>query len=344
MKILLFSYKFYPDVGGIESISKMLAQYFMEAGHEVRLITTSKSNGQNLFPFKVIRNPGLTAVISELKWADIVYENNPCFSLSYPNFFIRKPSVISLQTWLESLTGKYNMRQKFKHAFLRWASKVVACSNAIQTTFPEAVVIPNPYNEKLFKIKPGISKTRDFIFLGRLVSDKGADMAVKAIYQLLRLYPATNLTIVGNGEEIMMLKKMVQDLNIQWEVHFTGILQGEELADCLNEHRYLLVPSLWREPFGIVVLEGLACGCIPIVADGGGLHEAAGGEGLSFKRGSLDGLVKCMTYALQNFNRGSEINNHVKEHLHAHEAPVIAREYLQIFETVIKKGVEENSH
>ncbi|MBV9960782.1 MAG: glycosyltransferase family 4 protein, partial [Parafilimonas sp.] len=226
MKILLFSYKFHPDVGGIESISKMLAEYFIEAGHEVHLITKTKSSAQCKFPFKVIRNPGLAEIIKELKWGDIVFQNNPCFSISYPNFFIRKPSVISLQTWLESLSGKYDTRQKFKHALLRSASQVIACSNAIKTTFNDAIVIPNPYDEKLFKVKPGNQRTNDFIFLGRLVSDKGADIAIRAVGKLLKTHPSTNLTIVGNGEEIMALKELVNDLSLQWSVRFTGILEG----------------------------------------------------------------------------------------------------------------------
>lgn len=337
MKILLFSYYFHPDIGGIESISKMLAGYFTNVGHEVHILTKTKSKGQVNFPFEVIRNPSFLIVLKELRWADIVFENNPCFSMSYPNFLMRKPSVISLQTWLETLQGEYDTRQKLKHRLLKNAKKVVACSQAISKSFNDAVVIPNPYNGKLFRVKKEIEKTKDFIFLGRLVSDKGADMAIKALHQVLQDFD-TNITIVGDGDEMPALKKLVQQLGLQYQVRFAGSLQGEELVDCLNEHRFLVAPSVWKEPFGIVALEGLACGCIPIVSDGGGLPEAAGGNGMVFKRGNVDELAACMMKALQTTHENILDNPGVKQHLHAHTIPVIAEKYLQLFQSVLEKN------
>ena len=335
MKILIFSYRFHPDVGGIESISKMLADYFFQKGHQVRLITKTKDIASPEFSFKVIRNPGLLQTIREVKWADIIFENNPCFSLSYPNFLIRKPSVITLQTWLESLSGKYDLRQRSKHFLLKSASEVIACSEAIKTTFADAIVIPNPYNEKLFKIHPGIKKTKDFVFLGRLVSDKGADIAIKALQKIVSGYPLTSLTIIGDGEEMPALKSLTDNLKLQPNICFKGILQGEELVSCLNEHRYIIVPSIWKEPFGIVALEGLACGCVPIIANGGGLPEAAGNAGLVFERKNVDALAACMQQVMRPPIQIYNLSTSVQEHLHAHGISVIGEKYLAVFKKVL---------
>lgn len=335
MKILIFSYKFHPDVGGIESISKMLAGYFFQQGHEIHLITKTKTDSASEFPFKVVRNPRLPGIIKELKWADLVFENNPCFSISYPNLFIRKPSVVSLQTWIESINGRLRTRDRLKYRMLGSASKVIACSNAIRSTFPAAGVIPNPYNAKLFKRNTTVEKAKDFVFLGRLVSDKGADIAIKALYNLVRNHFTASLTIVGDGEEMNALKHLVSKLNLQDCVHFAGILEGEDLVNCLNEHRFMLVPSVWKEPFGIVVLEGLACGCIPVISDGGGLPEAAGGIGLRFKRGSIQELAGCMkTLLLTPSPNGN--HNALDRHLLSHTIAVIGKRYLDIFNGVVK--------
>jgi glycosyltransferase involved in cell wall biosynthesis len=336
MKILIFSYKFHPDVGGIESISKMLADYFFRQGHEVHLITKTKSSKASGFSFTVIRNPGLSATIKELQWADIVFENNPCFSMSYPNFFIRKPSVITLQTWLETLSGKYDTRQRFKHTLLKSASAVIACSNAMRTTFAEAIVIPNPYDDNLFKINTDIQRTKDFVFLGRLVSDKGADIAIHALNKIVQDYPTAMLTIIGNGEEMPALKILASNLKLQSHIDFKGILEGDDLVNCLNEHKYIVVPSVWKEPFGIVALEGIACGCIPIVSDGGGLPEAAGNIGCVFQRGDVEGLIKCMQQMLEHtsFSLLSEAS---KKHLQSHAISVTGERYLQVFKSVLNK-------
>ncbi len=334
MKILIFSYRFHPDVGGIESISKMLADYFSKERHQVRLITKTKDIAASEFSFSVIRNPGLVRTIRELKWADIIFENNPCFSLSYPNFLIRKPSVIVLQTWLESLNGKYDLRQRTKHFLLNCASAVIACSEAIKTTFEEATVIPNPYNEKLFKTDFNIKRTKEFVFLGRLVSDKGADIAIKALQKIKINYPSASLTIIGDGEEMPVLKKTVQELQLHSNVCFKGILQNEELVSCLNEHEYIIVPSIWKEPFGIVALEGLACGCIPIVSNGGGLPEAAGSTGLVFERKNVDALAECMQQVLR-VPSTYHLNASALEHLYAHRISVIGEKYLEVFKKAL---------
>ena len=43
---------------------------------------------------------------------------------------------------------------------------------------------------------------------------------------------------------------------------------GAALAALLNQCRILVVPSLWAEPFGIVALEGIACGCVVVGSAG----------------------------------------------------------------------------
>lgn len=336
MKILIFSYRFHPDVGGIESISKMLADYFCQKGHQVHLITKTKEIATSEFSFAVMRNPGLLKIIRELNWADIIFENNPCFSLSYPNFLIRKPSVITLQTWLESLNGKYDLRQRTKHFFLNSAAEVIACSEAIKATFKKAVVIPNPYNEKLFKTDYNIKKTKDFVFLGRLVSDKGADIAIKALQKIIARYPNTFLTIIGDGEEMPVLKSLVHELQLQSNICFKGILQNDKLVSCLNKHRYIIIPSIWKEPFGIVALEGLACGCIPIVSNGGGLPEAAGNAGFVFERKNVDALATCMKQAMQIPAQTNYLSAAALEHLRAHGVSVIGEKYLEVFKKVLQ--------
>lgn len=49
----------------------------------------------------------------------------------------------------------------------------------------------------------------------------------------------------------------------------------------------MIVPSIYNEAFGIVTLEGLACGCRCIVSDGDGLHEAVGKYGTLFIKGDI---------------------------------------------------------
>jgi glycosyltransferase involved in cell wall biosynthesis len=145
------------------------------------------------------------------------------------------------------------------------------------------------------------------------------------------------LTIIGEGTEFENLKNLVKSFQLEAQVNFTGALKGNALVDCLNEHKYLLVPSLWEEPFGNVALEGLACGCIPIVSDGGGLPDAVGDAGLVFKRGDIDALTNVMLNVLLNPEIEQNLLRNASTHLKSHLPEVVAERYLKVIQESVKK-------
>jgi glycosyltransferase involved in cell wall biosynthesis len=335
------SHKFYPFIGGIEIISELLAQYFAEAGHEVHLLTWTADRSGKMFPFSVIREPGMQRLFQEHAWADLVFENNPCLRLAWPGIFYGRPSVVALQTWISRVDGSIALKDRFKlHLWLRRASRVIAVSNALRKRcWPEATIIGNPYRAKEFKRLSEIPRSIDFVFLGRLVSDKGVQLAIRAIDKFKKL--STNdqlrpvhsrLTIIGEGPERERLADLVAELKLQDCVDFVGSLRGEALVECLNKHRFLLVPSEWEEPFGVVALEGIACGCVPIASDGGGLPEAIGTAGITFLRGNLDSLVECISKIMNDQAMQDELQKAGINHLKSFDPDFIAGKYLGVIE------------
>lgn len=351
MKILFLSHNFYPFIGGIEANSDILSRAFFEAGHEVRILTWTKDSGKNIYPFPIIRNPSVFQLFKEHKWADLVFENNPCLRLAWPNLLFNHPSVIALNTWVSRIDGevgvhgKIGIQDRLKFLWFKRAKKVIAVSDAIRKqSFPPAIVIGNPYQADTFKVMPEITKTSAFVFLGRLVPNKGADEAIKAVHQLLLLDKKDKflpfkptLTIIGDGPEKNKLEQKVKDLEIKDYVSFTGPLRGNDIAMCLNKHRYILVPSLWEEPFGNVVLEGMACGCLPIVSDGGGLPDAIGNAGLSFERGNTEALVSCIRKALDNPALEKQLRDAAQDHLIKHHPEIVSKRYLEVVEAAVKR-------
>lgn len=339
MKIVILSDKFSPDIGGIESISKMFAEEFVKMGHEVRIVTHSKDIVSSDFSYNVIRQPKLKALFEQFIWADVVFENNPCVRLAWPLFFVSRPKVTGLQTWIASADGSQGIIHHLKRYYLKFSFVVTACSNSIRDkTFLRAIVIGNPYQHDLFKIKSEIVRNNDFVFLGRLVSDKGADLAIKALSQIKKSNQGSySLSIIGSGEEEIVLKKIVKDLSLENEVTFYGAMQGEALVESLNSHQFLLVPSVWEEPFGIVALEGMACGCLPIVSDGGGLPDAVGKAGLIFKRGDVDDLVEKMLKLLHDPKLTAAIRNEMPKHLALHTSKIVANNYINLITKSFEK-------
>lgn len=113
------------------------------------------------------------------------------------------------------------------------------------------------------------------------------------------------------------------------------MLSGEDLVQCLNDHRFILVPSVWEEPFGMVALEGMACGCIPIVSDGGGLPDAVGNAGLIFQRGNVDALIDAIQLVYKNKEIEERFRTIAMDYLLSFQKEPIAKRYLQVIEEVI---------
>ena len=343
LRILFLTHKFYPDVGGIEVNSEILANAFHRAGHTLRLLTWSRGDDKKKFPFEVTRDPSVLEMLQAHRWADVVFENNPCMRLAWPSVFFLKPSIVALRTWVSRSDGRIQWQDKIKLARLKHARSVIAVSDSVRRKcWPKAVVIANPYRADTFVSLENSKRDYDFVFLGRLVSDKGADLAIKALQKVMYAKDAGqknegagySLTIIGDGPDRKKLEDLANALGPRVRIRFTGILRGKVLVSWLNRHKYLLVPSVWEEPFGNVVLEGMACGCIPIVSDGGGLPDAVGDAGLIFKRGDVDSLTGCIRKVIDDADLRARLRKAAKSHLAAHHPDIIAEKYLDVIRSV----------
>jgi glycosyltransferase involved in cell wall biosynthesis len=95
----------------------------------------------------------------------------------------------------------------------------------------------------------------DTLFLGRLSREKGVDLLLRAWGKVRN--GNRRLVIAGAGPEESSLKKMASDLNLA-NVVFTGFLNAEQQSSLWSNSSALVVPSIWDEPFGMVVLEAWA--------------------------------------------------------------------------------------
>ncbi|MEM9226551.1 MAG: glycosyltransferase family 4 protein [Verrucomicrobiota bacterium] len=324
MRILVSSHVFSPSIGGIESISAMLAEAFVKLQHEVTLITQTPDDRPAAlqYPYTVIRQPGNSELKQLLRACDVFWQNNISLKSLGPALLAGAPTVVTHQTWLTRTDGTTGWQDVLKKLASHKVTNV-AISRAIAEAVPgESTIIGNPYRGELFQRDEAIAKDRDVVFLGRLVSDKGADLLLEALGGL-----EATCTIIGDGPERAALEEQAQGK----DVVFTGALSGPALAAELNRHKLMVVSSRWREPFGIVALEGMACGCVPIVADGGGLVDAVGPAGVSLPRGDADALRQSLSDLLDKDTRCEEIRAQAPAHLAKFTAEAIAQQYLKLF-------------
>ncbi len=328
MRILIYSRAFYPMIGGLENVAESLAAEFTALGHDVCVACQVADKGDRVFPYRVVRKPGAVALIRLVRWSDVVVHMNVTLRAVFPFLLIRRPWVVSHQGSYWNSEQALTWQGRLKYLLSRFACNI-ACSTAVASHHSApCVVVPNPYDDSIFKLMPELPRTRDLIFVGRLVSDKGANMLVEAVTRLHAQGIRPTLTITGSGPEELALKKMVHDHGLDEHVNFTGSLRGAELVAMMNRHRIMVVPSIWDEPFGIVALEGIACGCVIIGSSGGGLPEAIGPCGLTFPNQDGEALAASIIALLRDPSRIHELRAHANEHLLKHHKTTVAKRYL----------------
>lgn len=310
MRILLGSHHFFPSTGGIETASNLLAREFVALGHEVRVVTQTAGNGD--FPFAVIRRPGLFELFRHVRWCDVFLQNNISLRTLWPLLVVRRPLFVAHQTWITDSDGSVGWQHRLKRIVLRFATSL-SISRAVADRLPgPSIQVGNPYDDKVFKETPPEPRPKELIFVGRLVSDKGASVLLEAM-ALLEAKP--RLTIAGDGPERASLERQAIDLELQSRVDFIGAQTSEELAKLLRQHQILVVPSRWQEPFGIVALEGIASGCVLVGSAEGGLAEAIGPCGLTFPNGDAQALAHALSRLLEDPAEQNRLRQNAAAHL-----------------------------
>ena len=331
MKILICSYAFSPSVGGIESVSASLAGEFSRQGHEVRLVTETAGAGNEEHGFPVIRHPGARVLWSCYQWADVVWHNNVSMRLFWPAFFSKAPCYVTTQTWLSGTLGEETLASRLKRLTLK-CCRNISISHAIAKHLQTpSVILGNPYHSELYQVDEAIPRELKLIFVGRLVSDKGLMLLLKALVQLQTLQLTPSLTVVGSGPERTACEDFVNASGLGQQVRFLGAMSGRPLMEIFNAHEILVIPSLWAEPFGVVALEGIACGCVALGTKDGGLQEAIGPCGIVCDNHSVDALTGSLQILLTKSDLRETLRVQAQSHLQQFSASSVASRYLGLF-------------
>jgi glycosyltransferase involved in cell wall biosynthesis len=335
MRILLSSYLFHPSVGGIESVSRVLAEKFAAAGNDVHVITQSAGGAVPGANYKVTRRPSIAQLLSLLRRCDLFFQNNISLRSLIPALILRKPTLVAHQTWLQNTRGGIGWHNRLKQFLLRRVTNVAISKAVADRLNARSFIIGNPYDEAVFRLVPNLVRDKNLIFVGRLVSDKGVDVLLRALKFLEsdNLFP--DLTIIGGGPEDKNLRRLAAELGLDRQLTFAGQKSGAPLAEILNQHCVLVVPSRWAEPFGVVALEGIACGCVVVGSEEGGLKEAIGPCGVTFENENARALADELKRVLNAPNLQANLRQRAAEHLAKFQSDAVAASYLRLMEKLV---------
>jgi glycogen(starch) synthase len=181
----------------------------------------------------------------------------------------------------ENKKMRANTGAQLLRTLLNEADAVTACSSDLlskaQRLEPgiarKGHVVHNGLDLELFKSTARYSYPSPYILsYGRLTSNKGFDLLISAFAQVAAEHPEVDLILAGDGEDEILLKRLVHEAELDDRVHFFGRALPRQIVELLNGCLFLVVPSR-NESFGIVALEGMAAGKTVLATRVGGLPE-----------------------------------------------------------------------
>ena len=184
-------------------------------------------------------------------------------------------------------------------------------------------------------------------FVGRLVPYKGADILVEAAAEFVKS-GKLELHIIGEGPQRLLLEKLIDRLDIRGSVHLHGWVPHLEVQKQLRLCDFLALPSV-REFGGGVVLEAMALGVAPIVADYAGPAELIDDKtGISIpftnRQSLVDGLRQTIRDLLQQPTLLDALGAAGRTRIHEHftwEAK--AKQIAEVYDAVINHSMQLDS-
>lgn len=330
MRILIYSPAFFPSVGGLELMAKLLGAELTALGCCVRLVTKTPDSLAIKYPFEVVRSPSYADLLRLYRESDVILHMNVSLKALWPFVFVRRPFVISHQGPYRRATGSLGIRDRLKYLSSRFATNI-ACSKAVRIDLPAcSEVIWNGYDDHLFRLLSG-DRVNDLVFVGRLVSEKGPDLLLRSLVQLRAGGLKPSLSIAGYGPEERALRSYCRENRLQDQVTFEGKLTGVDLVALMNKCKIMVVPSR-SEGFGIVALEGIACGCAVVASDTGGLPEAIGECGITFRSGDGSDLSRALKWLMTDQDRMKLMLSTRDAHLGRFKRREVAKQYFAVIE------------
>jgi glycosyltransferase involved in cell wall biosynthesis len=330
MNIVIYSRSFLPSIGGIATAGDTIARALNRRGQQVTLITETPDREATPFPYGVVRRPSAGQLLGAVRSCDIFLHNHISLRAIWPLLLAPRPWVVLHHIYLRQRPPTLTLVERVKRLALRGA-RSVAVSAAVAGDLPvPAAIIPNAYRDDLFRVTNRGERPCDLAYVGRLVPEKGVSDLLTALGLLHRWGIFPRLRLIGSGPEECSLRRQAAELHLGSRVEFLGVQKGEQLVRLLNECRILAVPSTWEEPFGIVALEGIACGCVVVGSSLGGLPDAIGPCGVTYPNRDVAALAARLRELLSDPALLSALRAQAPRHLARHTGAVIVDRLLEI--------------
>jgi glycosyltransferase involved in cell wall biosynthesis len=289
--------------GGIEAVCADLADGLVARGHEVHLFGSGENRTSANFlrtyedppteligasEPEVVHAAQVAATLEEIE-VDLVHDHSLAGLL-----LARGRSVPTVATVHGPVTGGYGTYLRLLGATVH----LVAISQAQRRPAPDLNWAATVYNAIPVHEYPFRPDKEDFaLFLGRMSPTKGAHIAIDVARKAgVRLMVAAKLSEPPEHEYFAAEVEPRLGDGVEW----LGEADAESKRELLAAARCLLFPLQWEEPFGLVMVEALACGTPVVAADLPALREILADQAELVPPGDADALADALLRVLDD--------------------------------------------
>ncbi len=276
------------------------------------VVHTNNLSGISVLAWKIAKNKGFKVVHTIRDYYLIcpkttMFKNNTNCKNQCLDCRIFSFSKKKLSNYVDAVVGVSNFVLE-KHLRLGYFS-----TDVLTKVIGNEIVI-NPSPKKRFDLKKV-----SFGYLGRLTESKGIEYLL-SIFSNLSGVDNWELIVAGKGEAEYENELKIKYNNLR--IKFVGVVNSDEFYNNID---VLIVPSLWHEPFGRVIIEGIKHKKIVIASKRGGIQELTGLSHL-FDPDKKDDLENLVLSVLKNQTL-SELNYEYKNN--------ITNQYFELYKSIL---------
>lgn len=319
--------------GGIERIIHLLIKGLVDRGIEVSLFAHQDSNiTGKLFAYKKNKNQLVRDVSNILLITKSIPNQNYDLIHSFgrlayllPQLPMSIPKIMSYQREPTiSQIKKAICIAKKNSLYFTGCSNYIA--NQIKPYAPASGVF-NAITLSTYDFNDSNNVNQPLIFLGRIEPAKGTHIAIEvAIKTGRKLIIAGNIPLEYQGYFDEMVKPHLDE-----SISYVGAVNDEQKNRLLGQAVALLMPITWNEPFGIVMIEAMACGTPVIAFNRGSVPEVVQNGINGFIAETTEDMISAVTN-LPKIDR-KKVRHDAEIRF---SADVIVDQYLKIYQSLIK--------
>lgn len=191
----------------------------------------------------------------------------------------------------------------------------------------------------VFRPIPDLEKQWDLAFMGRLETMKSVDLFPKMLSILKPTFPDLKMMMTGDGSLKDWLFNEFEEQGVAYMVDYQGVVETEDVPVLINKSKIFLYPSR-QEPFGLSIVEAMACGIPVVTTDVFGPREIIrhDHDGIAVPPDDVEALAEAIEMLLKDSELRIRISRNAIKSVHErYDIKQHAKDLVAIYKEMIVK-------